>query len=172
MLLELMVLQHLKNSCYKRKLLIFRNQCFLQHQFKSCCKAKACCINPMVSTTFLGSNISENNIAENIGITTFVKSMLLKQLVLQHLQKQCCWNHWFYNLSKNDAAKTNGFTTFTKTTLPEPLVLQHFHEQCCQNHWFYNMSKTNVARTISVTACPKIMCPKRLVLQHVQKRCC
>ena len=109
--------------------------------------------------------------------------MLLQSLVLQHLQKQCCQNHWWCNILKNNVAKSIGFTTFPKTMLLEALVLQHVQNKCCwkhqlynlsdnENHWFYNMSETNVVETIGFTTIPKQMLLKILVLQHFRDSCC
>ena len=64
--------------------------------------------------------------------------MLLEPLVLQHFQKQCCQQDWFYNISKNTVARSIGFTTFPKN---------------------------NDARTIGFTTFPKITCLKKVILQ-------
>ena len=125
------------------------------------------------------------NVARTIDFTTFPNITLLKPLVLQHFQKQCCQNHWGYNISNTDAAKTNSFTTHPKIVLSEPLLLQHFQQQCCQNHWFYNISKNNVAKIIvfsnmsktnaikdiGFSTFPKIMLLNTTVLQSFQKQC-
>ena len=93
--------------------------------------------------------------------------MLLEPLVLQHFQKQCCWNHWFYNISKNNVAKTigftivsnrhmlltfltvdisknnvaetNGFSNIVFVNVVEPLVLATFASEMLWHQWFLTL---------------------------------
>ena len=64
--------------------------------------------------------------------------MLRKPLVLQHVQKQCYWNHWFYNISKSMLLKPMVSKHFPKFAWPSVIgvadTVPLYTARCFINH--------------------------------------
>ena len=77
--------------------------------------------------------------------------MLVEQLVLQHFQKRCCGNHWFYNISKHSVAKTTGFTTFSKAQLLKYLTVVISKNSVAETNGFSNIGSVHVVEPLVLT---------------------
>ena len=110
----------------------------------------------------------QHNVAKPIDFTICSKIKLMKPIVFTIFKGNKSLKHLTVDALKIDVAKTNDLNKKCLGNVVKPLVLTTLSEV---NKWFKRHVRTHVAKTIGFTTYPIIML-LNIVLQQFQKQCC